>query len=94
MAIRIAERTAEEEAAGAGLLRFGMIATATMWNDTGDVDRDTINRTVNVVEQLGSAARIRFRRAWRAQETTFLAGLPIGLVLPAHLSIPKEWRDL
>lgn len=94
MAIRIADRTAEEEAAGAGLLRFGMIATATMWNDTGKVDRDTINRGVNVVEQLGGAARIRFRRAWRMQESTFLAGLPLGIVLPAHVSVPKEWRDL
>lgn len=93
LAIRVAERTADEEARGAGLVRFGMIVTATTWGPEGRSDREVMDRAVNVVEQLGGGARIRLRRAWRSQETTFLAGLPLGLVLPHHLEVPREWRD-
>lgn len=90
--MRAAERTAEEEARGAGLVRFGMIATATVWS-RGDDDREAVERAVSVVEQLGAGSRIRLRRAWRSQATTFLAGLPLGLVIPAHLTVPRDWRD-
>lgn len=93
LSVRVAQKTAEEEARGAGLLRFAMIVTATTWTDDGRIDRDALARAVNVVEQLGGGARIRFRRAWRTQETAFLAALPLGLVLPAHVSNPSEWRD-
>lgn len=88
--MRAAERTAEEEARGAGLVRFGMVVTATVW---GADEQEELQRAGSVVEQLGATARIRLRRAWRSQATTFLAGLPLGLVLPAHLRVPRDWHD-
>lgn len=93
LAVRVAAKTADEEARGAGMLRFGMIVTATTWTPDGEVDHDALNRAINVVEQLGGGARIRFRRAWRMQETSFVAGLPLGLVLPSHVITPGQWQD-
>lgn len=91
LSVRVARKTADEVAAGAGLLRFGMVATATTWTADGATDHEALRRAVNAVEQTGT--RVRFRRAWRAQETTFLAGLPLGLVLPGHVTTPAEWAD-
>lgn len=89
LVVRAAAKAAEEEALGAGLVRFGMIVTATM----PGLDADAVNRCVSVVEHLGLASRVRLRRAWRSQATTFTAGLPLGLVLPAHLALPGDWRE-
>lgn len=87
--VKAAAKTAEEEALGAGLVRFGMIVTATLPAGT---EADT-RRVVSVIEQLGATARLRLRRAWRTQAVTFTAGLPLGLVLPSHLELPGEWRE-
>lgn len=87
--VRAADRAAEEEALGAGLVRFGMIVTATAIG----AGPEELRRVVSVVEQLGSAARVRLRRARRSQAATFTAGLPLGLVLPGHLELPGEWRE-
>lgn len=83
-----ARRTAEEEATGAGLVRFGAIVTATV-----EGDQDAVERCCSVIDHLGTSARIRLRRARRAQATTFAAGLPLGLVLPQHVTMPGEWRE-
>jgi len=88
--VNAAAKAAEEEAMGAGLTRFAMIVTATVLDDG---ERDTVSRAVSVVEHLGGASRIRLRRAWRTQAPTFTAGLPLGLVLPAHLRLPGDWRE-
>jgi hypothetical protein len=88
--VNAAAKAAEEEALGAGLVRFASIVTATV---TGDSEQDTVSRAVSVIEHLGGASRIRLRRAWRAQAPTFTAGLPLGLVLPAHIRLPGDWRE-
>jgi hypothetical protein len=73
-----AEATAREEAQGAGLVNFGMLITATV--DTPD-RLDTAKR---VVEQLAPTARIRVRPLYGVQAAAFQAGLPLGIILPAH----------
>jgi hypothetical protein len=88
--VSAAAKAAEEEALGAGLVRFASIVTATVADDGVS---DTVSRAVSVIEHLGGASRIRLRRAWRAQAPTFTAGLPLGLVLPAHLRLPGDWRE-
>jgi hypothetical protein len=75
---RSAEETATEEAQGAGLVNFGMLITATV--DTAD----RLDDARRVVEQLAPTARIRVRPLYGAQEAAFAAGLPLGIVLPAH----------
>jgi hypothetical protein len=89
VSVAAAEQAAVEEALGASLVRFGVIVTATMIGG----DAEDLDRCKSVIEHLGSAARIRLRLASRAQATTFVAALPLGLVLPAHVSVPTDWRD-
>jgi hypothetical protein len=88
--VNAAAKAAEEEAYGAGLVRFATVVTATV---PAHGEADSVSRAVSVVEHLGGASRIRLRRAWRSQAPTFTAGLPIGLVLPAHLRLPGDWRE-
>ena len=78
-----AAQTASEQASGAGLIRFSMIVTVTT-NNTENLDRVT-----SIVEHSGTASKIRLRKAYRCQATTFVAGLPLGLVLPTHVKSLK-----
>jgi len=92
--LHAAERTAEEEASGAGLARFGALVTVTVpGGDRPGVD-DALREIEAVVQSLGQASRIRLRRSRGGQALAFLAGLPLGLVLPAHSNIPPALRDL
>lgn len=86
-AIRVAERTAEEEAAGASLLRFSVVVTATV------LDPEQLPLASTTVEGLAAAPRLRLRVAVGNQAAAFAAGLPLGLVLPKHLMLTPELRD-
>lgn len=86
-AIRVAERTAAEEASGAGLLRFGVIVTATV------LDPALMPLAQTTIEGLAAAPRLRLRLAYGNQAAAFAAGLPLGLVLPKHLVLSSELRD-
>lgn len=91
--LRSAQQAEEEEALGAGLVRFGMIVTATVPLDEAGDARQQRLRLAAAVEHLGQSSRIGLRRAWRSQASTFVAGLPLGLVVPTHLRLPPEWRE-
>ena len=78
-----------EEARGAGLTRFGMMVTATVIG----ADRDTLRQVESTVDSLGTASRIVLRRLWGSQSAGFLAALPLGLVIPAHLKVPASVRE-
>jgi hypothetical protein len=88
--VTAATKAAEEEALGAGLVRFGAIVTATVPAEGG---KEAVSRCCSVVEHLSAASRIKLRRAWRMQSAAFTAGLPLGLVLPAHVALPGDWRE-
>jgi hypothetical protein len=90
VALRAAEQAAAEDARGAGLVRFGMIVTATV--DARQPDALAVAEAV--VDGLATTSRLVLRPAWRTQATTFLAGLPIGLLLPQHLRMPAEFREI
>jgi len=80
-----AKATEREEAQGAGLVRFGMIVTATTRRP------DKLDELVTTVEGRGrSSSRIRLRRAWATQASSFAAGLPLGIVLPEQISIARN----
>lgn len=84
-----ARSTESEEAKGAGLVRFGMIVTATTRKP------DKLDEIVTAVESRASASsRIRLRRAWAAQASTFAAGLPIGIVLPEQVSVERAGKQV
>ncbi|WP_458117320.1 SCO6880 family protein [Arthrobacter sp. D2-10] len=84
---RAARATAEEEADGAGLLNFAMIVTATVRS------KQDLPEAEAAIENLGASARIRLEEAYGAQDSTFAAGLPLGIVIPDHLALPKTVRD-
>jgi len=88
LAVEQAERTAAEEARGAGLTRFALLVTASVW------ERRDLDEAAAVVEDLGLASRMALRRAWGSQAATFAAALPLGIVVPSHLRIPEHIREL
>jgi hypothetical protein len=73
-----AQQAAREEAKGAGVTNFGMLITAT----ADDVDQLPAVR--RVIRQLAPTAKLRIRPVYASQEAAFTAGLPLGVVLPAH----------
>jgi hypothetical protein len=86
---RSALATAQEEARGAGLVDFGMLVTATVQGDSPD----RLAEAEAAVENLAATARISLRRMYGSQDSAFLAGLPLGLVLARHLKVPQEIRS-
>ncbi|MDA2812504.1 hypothetical protein O4J56_17810 [Nocardiopsis sp. RSe5-2] len=87
LATRMAEATANEEARGAALVNFGVVVTSTV------TDPDRLARARAAVDNLSATARLRLRPAYGSQDSAFLAGLPLGLVLPEHARIPAEIRN-
>lgn len=79
--------TANEEAQGAGLVNFGMFVTATVFG------RDDVAEAAAAINNLGPTARVRLRVVSGSQDSAFAAALPLGLVLPLHLTVPRALRD-
>ena len=79
MELASAERTADEEAAGAGLTDFSMIVTA-----TGEHGAD-LRELESTIANAAATARVKLRPAYGAQSSAFLMALPLGFI-PAQLS--------
>jgi hypothetical protein len=82
-----ANQAAKEEATGAGLVRFGVLVTATV------ASSDEFPRLSKVIPSLGNQARLRLREALGNQAVAFQAALPLGVVLPKHSFVPDEFRE-
>ncbi|MFJ8166507.1 SCO6880 family protein [Streptomyces sp. NPDC096136] len=87
VAVRAARQSEQEEATGAGVTRFALLATATV------ASRADLPRAEAAMDNLAAPARIRLRRMDRTQAASFAAALPIGLVLPEHVLVPSAVRD-
>jgi hypothetical protein len=87
-AVAAADQTAREEAKGAGLVRFGMLVTATVMSG------DELSSAAAAIDALAPAARVQLRRAYGAQASAFAAALPLGIVLPSHLRVPAIIREI
>lgn len=83
--LRDAERTAEQEALGAPLVRVGLLVTVTA-PDAASLAR--ASRTVRGA--LSSGARINLRLPKAAQDMAFLTSLPLGVVPPVQLRNPYQ----
>lgn len=93
---RAAQRTADEEAAGAGLTLFGMVVTATAVNSSEDLSRATredLRAARQMIRSQSSKARLKLRVALNSSDSAFVAGLPLGIVLPEHTRIPASVSD-
>ncbi|MFC7403437.1 SCO6880 family protein [Citricoccus sp. GCM10030269] len=82
-----AAKTAQEEAQGAGLTRFGLVITISAATEE---DLRPWNKRI---PGLVAPARLRLRPALANQAVTFQAGLPLGLVLPDHMLVPDSVRE-
>lgn len=87
LATRAATATAQEEAAGAGLVNFGMLVTVTI------PDASKAAEARAVVDNLAATARLRLRPVYGAQHAAFAGTLPLGLVLPKHLKGPAVLKE-
>lgn len=85
--LRAADQSAREEATGAGLIRFGLLLTATV------LDEDAVPLAGAAVDNLAATARIRLRRMYGAQSAAFAAALPLGVNLGDHLRVPQSVRN-
>jgi len=92
---RAATATADEEAAGAGLLSFGMLVTATVASTGADPvhGEAALEDAMATVDNLAATARLTLRPAYGSQDSAFTAALPLGLHLPAHLKVPDSIRE-
>lgn len=75
-----AQKTAGEQAAGAGLVSFGMLITATVTSTDHEAS------AAAAVQNLTAAARLQVRPVYGSQDTAFAAALPLGLHLPRYAS--------
>ncbi|WP_202873459.1 SCO6880 family protein [Kribbella capetownensis] len=81
-----AEKTAQEEARGAGLVDFGLLVTATV------TDPAALPDAVAAVDRLGSQSRLLLRPVYGSQDSAFAAALPLGIVPESHLMVPDSIR--
>jgi hypothetical protein len=82
-----AERTAEEEAEGAGLHNFTIVVTATVTDPTH------LREVRAVVTSLSKGARLLMREAHGGQDSAFLFGLPLGLIPSKHVTTPAMLQE-
>lgn len=80
-------KSAQEEAEGAGLVRFGIVVTVSA------ADPARFKQLDKQIPAHFNQARLRVRPALGNQAVTFQAGLPLGLVLPDQMIIPDQVRD-
>lgn len=82
-----AQKSAHEEAQGAGVTRFGMVITVSC------ADSSKFKQLEKQIPGLVTSARLKVRQALGNQAVTFQSGLPLGLVVPDHMLLPDEVRD-
>lgn len=82
-----AKKAAQEEEQGAGLVRFGIVITATCAASA------EFPRLDKIIPSLSNRARLRIRPALGNQDVAFQAGLPLGVVLAEHSLLPDQVRD-
>lgn len=81
-ALADARRTADQEALGAPLIRVGMLVTVTV------MAHEDLNRASRIVTaRLAPQARLRLRLPRGAQDSAFVAALPLGMVPAKHAGL-------
>ncbi|MCK8678213.1 MULTISPECIES: SCO6880 family protein [Streptomyces] len=85
--MRAAEQTAAEEAAGAGLVEFSLMLTATV--DSADQLADA----TTTLRNLQASARVSMRPADRMQAAAFTCTLPLGILPWEHVLLPRQLQE-
>ncbi|MFS3130635.1 SCO6880 family protein [Nocardioides sp. Bht2] len=87
--VKATERSRDEVALGAGMVRFSLLITATVHHRDGDLDQ-----AVSTIEAGASSVLMRLRRSYGSQAAGFVATLPVGFVPWIHTVVPDKIRDL
>ncbi|SDN13638.1 hypothetical protein SAMN04488074_13614 [Lentzea albidocapillata subsp. violacea] len=82
MEVRAAEQSTREEAAGAGVVRFSLLVTATVLNPAD------YQQAESLLHNMSAASRIRLRRVYGGQSAAFAGALGVGVILPNHSNVP------
>jgi gas vesicle protein len=82
VALEATTRARDEEARGAGVVRFSILMTTTV------ADADQLRRTDAVLRTLAATARLKVRPCYGYQAAAFAAALGVGVLLPEHATIP------
>ena len=80
--VAAAEQAATEEATGAGMIRFTVLVTATVRSE------EELDEANSVIRSRAGESRLSLRPMYGCQAAAFAAGLPVGVVLTAHATIP------
>jgi len=88
-AVEKASKTAQEQTRGASVTDFSLLVTATVLGD----DLEAQRHAEATIENLGASARIALRRVYGSQDSAFVANLPLGVVLPEYLRVPRQVRQ-
>lgn len=96
-----ASKTAAEEAAGAGLLNFGILVTATISDsqaraalEAGEDGFTWLEAEAEAeVVRCAQQAKVQLRRTYGSQDVAFAAALPLGHVLTKHLAVPDYVQE-
>lgn len=78
MALDETKQMAREQAAGAGLVRVGMVITATV------ASRAELPMATQIITSEFTPTRAKLRTAAGSQDAAFLGSLPLGIVLPYY----------
>lgn len=85
-ALQAARQQAAEQASGAGLTRFSVMATAT--TTTGNR-----HKAEAILSQVSATARLKMRPVTYSQDVAFQTALGIGVVPSAHTRVPSFVRE-
>jgi hypothetical protein len=88
IAVQQAAQSAAEEARGATLIRFGMVVTVTIDST------EQLNQTDAIMTNLSAGSHIVLRSANGTQDSAFIAGLPLGLILDNFYSGFDNIKDM
>jgi hypothetical protein len=87
--VKATERSRDEVALGAGMVRFSMLVTATV----GTGEQGDLDQAVSTIESNAAAVLMRLRRCYGSQAAAFAATLPVGFVPWEHTVIPDRIRE-
>lgn len=82
-----ATRTTMEQAGGAGLVEFGMVMTATSYSNKD------LQYVAQQMKSLSARAKLTIRPAYGAQDSMFVASLPLGMIPSSYSTLPSGLRE-
>ncbi len=89
-----AAANAAEEAAGAALIDFSMMVSATVLGDKDEqTTAEAVNKAKTAIDSLRASSRLQLRLCRGAQDTAFAMNLPFGIILDDLLLISRGVRE-